>query len=199
MHEPRRTTRATALPSPLTRRRASVVFLLLLLLFVAARARAADQIVPGDVSSPVAWGAAARVTSLKHLYFADQPDAAGFKVAKQAGVTTVIDLRAPAERDWDEKAVVEGLGLAYYNVPLSGKAFDRAAIERVEALVAAQAGKPVLIYCSSSNRAGGWLATHLVTKHGLDEEDALAAGRRAGITKDFIVQSVRSYLRDEAS
>jgi protein tyrosine phosphatase (PTP) superfamily phosphohydrolase (DUF442 family) len=163
-------------------------------LLVAARAGAEPPITPDDVKGPMTWGAATRVTHLRHLYFADQPDAAGFEAAKQAGVLTVIDLRAPGERDWDERALVEGLGLAYYNVPVEGGAFDRAAFERIEALVAQAGPEPILLHCSSSNRVGGWLATHLVTRHGLSEEEALAVGRRAGITKEPIERSVEAYL-----
>ena len=149
---------------------------------------------PGDVTGPFTWGAATRVTHLRHLWFADQPDEAGFAAAKAEGVTLVIDLRAPTERDWDERAVVEGLGLAYANVPVTGDAFDPAAFARIEALVQAQQGAPTLIHCSTSNRAGAWLAAHLVEAHGLSRDDALAIGRRAGITNEKIVERLDAYL-----
>jgi len=169
------------------------------LVLVAPHAAAQAVIAPDDVEGPFAWGAATRVTHLSHLYFADQPDAAGFELAKQAGVTTVIDLRAPGERDWEEQPVVEALGLAYYNVPVTGPDFDAAAFERIEALVAARPHEPILVHCSTSNRVGGWLATHLVTRHGLSEADALAVGRRAGITKQEIVDRVDRYLEARAN
>jgi len=171
-----------------------MAWLAALLVLAASAGSADDGITPADVSDPIAWGAATRVTQLRFLYFADQPDAAGFEAARLAGVETVIDLRAPNERDWDERAAVEALGLRYFNVPITGEALDADAIERIEALVEAHRPEPILIHCSSSNRAGAWLATHLVTRHGISEADAIAVGRRAGITKDVIEARVHTYL-----
>lgn len=61
-----------------------------------------------------------------------------------------------------------------------------AAVARIEELVAEHHDERVLLHFSSSNRVGGWLATHMARKHGLSIDDALAVGRRAGITKDGI-------------
>jgi len=196
-----RRTRAACLQRQLDPRMAALVLasaLWMLGLVFATQATAKEPITPEDVTGPVTWGSAERVTHLRHLYFADQPDAKGFEAAKQAGVVTVIDLRAPSERDWDERAVVEELGLTYYNVPVTGDAFDPEAFERIEALVEQHHGEPILLHCSSSNRVGGWLATHLVTRHGLSEEQALAVGRKAGITKDVIASRVSAYLAARA-
>lgn len=165
----------------------------------AGAARAEPPLGPDDVEGPFSWGAATRVTHLSHLYFADQPDLAGFEAAKQAGVTTVIDLRGPGELDWDERAAVESLGLTYYSVPVVGERFEPDAFERIESLVEAHHDEPILIHCSTSNRVGGWLATHLVSRHGLTRDEAVEVGRRAGITKDVIVERVDVYLsRDGA-
>lgn len=195
-HEPEMKRRAGCAPA--TRRGprtlAAVAAGLAWMLLAATQAAAQPAIGPDDVEGPFAWGAAKRVTHLRHLYFADQPDAEGFELARQAGVTAVIDLRAPGERDWDERSVVEALGLAYESVPVAGPDFEVAAFERIEALVAARPGEPILIHCSTSNRVGGWLATHLVTRHGLSEPSALAVGRRAGITRQEIVDRVGRYL-----
>ena len=166
---------------------------------VASRAAAEAPFGPDDVEGPFAWGAATRVTRLSHLYFADQPDLAGFEAAKQAGVTTVIDLRGPDELDWDERAAVESLGLTYHSVPVVGERFERDAFERIEALVAAHHDEPILIHCSTSNRVGGWLATHLVSRHGLSRDEAIEVGRRAGITSDVIVERVDAYLSREGT
>ncbi len=176
-----------------------VIGMCLLVASIAWPAAGEEAITPDDVEGPMTWGAATRVTRLHHLYFADQPDAAGFEAAKAAGVVAVIDLRAPGERDWDERAVVEGLGLAYENVPVTGDAFDPEAFARIEALVAERHPDKILVHCSTSNRVGGWLATHLVTQHGLAVDDAIAVGRRAGITNDVIEQRARDYLAARAS
>jgi protein tyrosine phosphatase (PTP) superfamily phosphohydrolase (DUF442 family) len=166
----------------------------LVALLTAGVAAAEDEISPGDVKGPTTWGSVANVTHLRHLWFAGQPDRAGFEAAKAAGVELVINLRDPSELSWDERAAVEELEMAYYNVPVTGSAFDPVAFTRIEEILVENQGKPTLIHCASSNRVGGWLATHLVQKHGLSEEQAIAVGRQAGITKPAIEDRVRVYL-----
>jgi len=159
-------------------------------------ALAGEPISADEVEGPIAWGAAQKVTHLRHLWFADQPDAAGFEAARKAGVRVVVNLRPPSEMDWDEKAEVEKLGMSYYNVPVAGPRFEKSAFERIEQLVDQHEEQQILIHCSSSNRVGGWLATHLVREHGMSIEDALVVGRRAGITKEDVAERARAYLRE---
>ena len=163
-------------------------------LVLATGAFAAEPIAPEDVKGPMAWGGVANVTQLRHLYFSGQPDRAGLEAARAAGVELIINLRAPAELDWDEPAAVRALGMEYHSVPVTGPAFEPAAFARIESLLAENEGRAIYVHCTSSNRVGGWLATHLVAKHGLSEEEALAVGRRAGITKSVIEERVHAFL-----
>ncbi|MCP5042892.1 MAG: hypothetical protein GY944_17850 [bacterium] len=165
-----------------------------LVLFLVATASAAFAGEPAKVEGPMTWGGVSNVTRYQNLYFAGQPDLAALEAAKEAGVQTVINLRAPGELRWDEASAVRGLAMRYENVPLSGRAFDADAIARIEALVDEVAGTPVLIHCASSNRVGGWFATHLVRREGRSVENALEQGRKAGITKSFVEAAVRTYL-----
>jgi protein tyrosine phosphatase (PTP) superfamily phosphohydrolase (DUF442 family) len=155
---------------------------------------AASAVSPSDVEGPFTWGSAEKVTHLRHLWLADQPDEVGLVLANDAGVAVVINLRSPSESDWDEASAAGDLGLSYYNVPITGKRFEPDAIARIDALVEEHDEQQILIHCSSSNRAGGWLATHLVSERGMSVDDALAVGRRTGITKDGIVTRVRDYV-----
>jgi len=153
----------------------------------------------GEVQAPVQWGAAKNVRRLRHLWIADQPDAAGFETAKRAGVKVVIDLREPGEREWDEAAAVRSLGLEYYNVPVARKApFSRDAFGEIEGLLQAHHGEQILVHCSSGNRAAGWLSTHLVDAHHMSLDSALEVGKRAGITTDAIVEKVVIYVGSTA-
>lgn len=172
---------------------AAASFLFLLAASVAF-ADATGAITQADVGGPSTWGSVANVMQVRHLYFSAQPDGAALEAAHRAGVEVVINLRAPGEHEWDEKTAVEALGMKYYNVPISGPTFERDAIEAVEAVLAAHAGRPTQIHCASGNRAAGWLAVHLVTKHELAEADAIAIARKAGITHDVIAERVQGYL-----
>ncbi|MCP5057656.1 MAG: hypothetical protein GY937_13170 [bacterium] len=149
---------------------------------------------PDQVEGPFTWGSVSNVTHLSHLWFAGQPDQAGIEKAKAEGIAVVINLRDPSEHAWDEKSAVEALGMTYYNVPVRGVPFDKAAFAEIETLVKQHHGEEILVHCASSNRVGGWLATHLVGSHGMSADEAIAVGRRAGITKEPIAEAVRAFV-----
>lgn len=168
---------------------------LLLLALAAAIGGCSNRHHAAGVDGPYAWGEAGNVRRYAHLYFAGQPDAAGLEAAKQAGVSVVINLRQPGEHDWDEAAAAEAAGLRYYSVPVNGAApLARADMERIEAIVHEHEDADVLIHCASGNRAAAWLAIHLVERHGMETDEALALGRDAGITRGAWVAKVRDYL-----
>ena len=161
-------------------------------------ATAGDTLGPSDVNGPTSWGKAQSVMSIKHLYLAGQPDQVGLEAAAAAGVEVMVDLRGPSEAKWDEGEAVEGLGLTYHNVPVSrgSDTFSRDAMERIEEIVAEHRGQKILLHCSTGNRAAGWLATHLVTRHGLETDAAVEVARKAGMSKPKIESRVRNYLQE---
>ena len=172
-----------------------IVTLLLAGLLSAGCTAGEPTVAPEDVEGPFVWGAATHVTRLGNLWFADQPDAAGLDAALQNGVSVVVNLREPEELAWDEASAVEALGMQYFSVPVSGaRPFSAQAFDRIEEIVESHPDQQILIHCSSSNRAGGWLATQLVQRKGMGVEAALAVGSRAGITKETIAEKVRTYL-----
>ena len=164
-----------------------------LILGFAATLLVAQSPKPEDVVE-LDWGATPNVSHLNSLYFAGQVDAEGLRKAKESGVTVVVNMRAPSEHDWDEAAAAKALGLLYISVPVTGGSFDPAAFARIEEIVAGRGDDSILLHCGSSNRVGGWLATHLVQQHDMDIEDALDVGRAAGITSGGIEKRVREYL-----
>jgi len=145
------------------------------------------------------WGSAGDVKQYASFYLAGQPDAAGLAAARDAGVAVVIDLRDPSEHDWDEAAAAEAIGLQYHNVPVSGRALSREAMQRIDAIVRENEGEEILLHCASGNRAAAWLAIHLVEGEGMDVDEALAIGRRTGISKDAIAENVTAYLEASGS
>lgn len=160
-------------------------------------AAAGDAIQPGDVNGPMAWGSAKSVMNIKHVYLSGQPDQTGLEVAAAHGVEVVVNLRDPSELEWDEQSAADGLGLIYYNVPVSrgSDTFSREAMQRIEAIVGEHRGQKILVHCASGNRAAGWLATHLATQHGLAADEAVAVAREAGMSKVVIESRVRNYLQ----
>ncbi len=166
---------------------------LVLALVVAPWLAAQSPHEPADVKE-LDWGKTPNVTQLGTLFFAGQIDEEGLQRAKDAGVTLVLNLRSPDEHDWDEESAVEGAGLQYANVPITGAGFTPDAVAEIEALVKEHQAQGVLVHCASSNRVGGWLTTHMVTQHGEDLETALEFGRRAGMKSPAVEKRARDYL-----
>lgn len=146
--------------------------LLIVYMFTAAIGTALAQ----DADIPNRADPIAGITS------AGQPSAEGLAAIAKEGYTTVIDLRSEQEdRGFDEAATVEGLGMKYISLPVSGGAEvsyeNAAALDRI----LAETEGPVLLHCASSNRVGALLSLRAVL-NGEDREEALMLGTSAGLT-----------------
>lgn len=112
---------------------------------------------------------------------AGQPDEASLNSLAEAGYVAVIDLRSASEdRGFDEKSVVEALGMNYISIPVSGAdgvSFDNAAL--LDQSLSGIEG-PVLVHCASSNRVGALLSLR-EKMHGASTEEALNLGLAAGL------------------
>lgn len=123
-----------------------------------------------------------RAEPLDRITTGGQPSAEALAAIAEQGFTAVIDLRSAAEdRGFDEASTVEGLGMSYISLPVSGA--GGVSYENANALdrILADIDGPVLLHCSSSNRVGALLALRAKLK-GADEEEALALGVDAGLT-----------------
>lgn len=112
-----------------------------------------------------------------------QPDGHVLSLARDAGFTTVVDLRAESEeRGMDEAAEVSALGMHYISLPVSGA--DDVSFDNAAALdeILANSDGPVLLHCASGNRVGALYALREKLAGATDEE-ALAAGKVAGLTR----------------
>jgi len=113
---------------------------------------------------------------------AGQPDEASLDNLAEAGYVAVIDLRAVSEdRGFDEKSVVESLGMNYISLPVSGAggvSYDNAAL--LDQTLSGIDG-PVLVHCASSNRVGALLSLR-EKMNGASSEDALSLGLAAGLS-----------------
>jgi len=121
-----------------------------------------------------------------------QPDADILAMARDAGFTTVIDLRAESEdRGMDEAAVVEEMGMQYVSLPVEGAA--GVTFENAAALdkYLAEAEGPVFVHCKSGNRVGALFALRAAAA-GASAEEAVAAGKAAGLGS--LEKAVREQL-----
>lgn len=131
------------------------------------------------------------------FYFSGQPDEASLgRLATEDGITTVVNLRRPSELDslgFDERAVVEGLGMTYVSIPVTPQTFSIEDVRRFAKAVEAAKG-PILLQCGSSNRVGGMWAAYLAIERGVDLDEALEKGRAAGMRSDSVAQAVKRVV-----
>ena len=104
-------------------------------------------------------------------------------IAREAGFVAVIDLRgADEDRGIDEVAAVEALGMRYVSLPVHDAddvTFENAA--ELDRLLREFDG-PVLLHCASGNRVGALVALR-ASAAGASDDEALAAGKAAGLTR----------------
>lgn len=117
------------------------------------------------------------------LYSAGQPGPEQLRQLAAAGVRTVVNLCGAGECDWDEAAVVEENGMRYVHLPVCGP--EDVCVERAKALdkVLAEPGNyPLVVHCGSGNRVGALFALRARACRGCSPEEALEAGKQAGLT-----------------
>src|SRR5690606_26049619 len=130
-----------------------------------------------------------------------QPSESDFKMAKEAGMKTVINLRKEGElKDFDQAAVMAELGFDYHH--FGYRAPDELTdelLDSVRGLLNDKSKYPILLHCSSGNRTGAvWLA-HRVLDHGMAWDEALAEARTSGLKMPAYETKVADYLKRKQS
>ncbi len=116
----------------------------------------------------------------------------GLEEVRRLGFALVIDLRTAGEGAEAERRAARRLGIAYVNLPIATRAPTPAQVATFVRAVADPANRPVLVHCYSASRAGAMWALYVASQgHGLEE--ALAAGRAAGLTPSR-EQAVRALI-----
>ena len=127
------------------------------------------------------------------LATAGQPSPAALGRLSEMGFRTVVNLRTDAEGAAAEGPVVEGQGLRYVSIPVTVDRFSLADALAVQKVLDDPQAAPVLLHCASSNRVGAVWAV-LEARKGKSVEDALAAGREAGLHSPVMEAAVRRVL-----
>ena len=114
-----------------------------------------------------------------------QPTAEDFQAMKDAGLKHVINLRPVVEdAGFDEAALAAKLGLKYTLIPVTGPGdITEDNARKLDAALAAAPGQPTIVHCASSNRVGALFALREAWVKGKSNDEALAYGRAAGLTK----------------
>lgn len=161
---------------------ASVIALTLLMIVACASSSGLNDAQVSHMSRDEIKADDARLPSAGYLS-TGQPDPEVLDKAAAAGYVAVIDFRgADEDRGIEERTEVEARGMRYIALPVPGPA--DATWDRASALSDALSSidGPVLLHCFSGNRAGSMLAM-AAKLEGASDEDALALGKRAGLTR----------------
>lgn len=144
---------------------------------------------------PSSCGSTQNVHAFEGYRLASQPAAADFEQAKAAGVRTVINLRHENEiKDFDERAVVTGLGMNYVNLPWHGpEQLNDEVFTRARELLSS-AEQPVLVHCGSANRVGAVWIPWRVLDGGVTFEQALAEAKTIGLKTAEFETKAKDYV-----
>ena len=132
------------------------------------------------------------------LATAGQPAAEALAKLKDMGFRTVVNLRTEEEGTAEEQKVVEAQGLRYVSVPVTADSLSLADAEAVEKVLHDSAAGPVLLHCASSNRVGAVWAL-IQSREGKSLDEALAAGREAGLRSPQLEAAVRRLVGPPAT
>lgn len=132
-----------------------------------------------------------------NFYFSGKPSMEGLERLEARGVAAVINLRSKQEMQGiPERRTVQGLGMAYYRVPISGpQSLTDAKLDKARRLLRRHQKEPTLIHCASGNRVGAvWLA-YRVLDEGASWEAALEEAKAIGLHTDAYRRRVKQYIR----
>lgn len=117
-----------------------------------------------------------RSLRIEGVVLAPQPSADDFATLKSAGITRILNLRAPEEMaalGFDAEAKARDAGLAYSTLPIAGSGGFTPAVLDAFAKTMEDGGGDLLLHCGSGARAGQLYAAWLVREKGLSPQEAM--------------------------
>lgn len=113
-----------------------------------------------------------------------QPSQVDFSIMKDGGIQHVVNLRPSSEADWNEKEVVDTLGMSYHQLEIAGvDDINVANARQLGALINGFDNEAYFIHCASGNRVGALIAINEALVNGKDIEQAIEIGKQWGLTK----------------
>ena len=124
-------------------------------------------------------------TPAANTYSGGQASEAQFTALAEAGVKHVINLRPASEMlDFKEPALVEGKGMRYHVLPVSGLTDLKVkTVKRLEQILQQVGEEKAFFHCSSGNRVGAVMALRAALMKGENKTAALTLGRNWGLTR----------------
>ena len=140
------------------------------------------QVCSNESTNPEGYNMWNTANPTPNLTTGGQPSKSDLEKMAKNGIKVIVNLRTKGEfRKFDEKKVVESLGMKYVSIPIGDeKDFN---LNNVKLLDDALAGlkSPAVVHCASSNRVGGLLALRENLIKSSSAQDSIVFGRKAGM------------------
>ena len=123
-------------------------------------------------------------TNAGRITFSGQPTKEEFRAFAASGGRVVINNRTESEMekfDFDERALVESLGMRYVHTPTSSATFDGSQADELEHTLSTTRG-PVLMHCGSGSRSATVYGMYLIKEHNMNKNDAIATALDLGMS-----------------
>jgi uncharacterized protein (TIGR01244 family) len=133
------------------------------------------------------------------LATAGQPSEDALGRLKALGFKTVINLRTPGEHNAAaEEEAVRAQGLRYVSIPVNSPTFGPAEVSAVRAILDDESAAPVLLHCTTANRAAAvWGLTEIQRGRAVSEVEAEAA--KAGLAHPTTVKAFHRVAEEIAA
>jgi uncharacterized protein (TIGR01244 family) len=163
-----------------------------LILAVALVCACGDRSVPVPDLVPCDAPGFAQFAQSGDVVLGGQPTPGALRALADRGYATIVSTRAAGELDWDERAVVESLGMRFVRIPipLPVTPITAAQVAALDSVLAAPGG-PVLLHCAGGTRATVLWAVWRSQTYGVDAAVTLHQAERAGMK---LVQPVVGQL-----
>ncbi len=145
------------------------------------------------------WSGIRNVSRDGSVYFAGQPTEEALRAAPDRGITTVINLRSQPEvasLEFDERAVVESMGMRYVSIPITSATFGTEQADNLHKQLRKTPG-PVLLHCGSSNRVGALWALYLNRHRNTDADEAIEIGKQAGMRSEALMAAIENIAAED--
>lgn len=142
----------------------------------------------------VTVGSIKNVTAVGNTLLAGQPTEADFKLLKDRGIRSIINLRTAGETNLDEAQLAKSQGMDYTHLPVrSADDLTDELFTKGRELLKAHDGH-VMMHCGGAVRVAPiWLAKR-VLDDGVSWEQALAESKTVGGERDAYIAKVKAYI-----
>lgn len=132
----------------------------------------------------------------EHIYRGGQPVGDNYRQLVEIGIKTVLDLRADSESG--SKALAEGAGLRYINLPMAPKQYPQPdAAQQFLEIVNDPSIWPVYVHCAGGrHRTGAMIAAYRITIDGWDKDRTCQEMKDYGFYTRLGHGCYRDYVND---